>query len=81
MCLCYIVVVLVRGVSWGMALYGTTRCSIPNVVVDLGRGMGAPVAVVFVLSHTDIVDETSVPVLAKPTPVPHLVLSFEASSP
>jgi len=40
-----------------MALYATTRCSIPDVVVDHGRGMGAPIAVVFVSSHANVVDK------------------------
>jgi len=44
MCLSYHVVVLIRGVGWGMTSYRVAIRTILNVVVDRGRGMGAPVA-------------------------------------
>ena len=57
-----------------MASYRMTRGSISDAVVDHGRGMGAPTAVVFVPSHANVVDNMSVPVshlCSPPRPLPH----------
>ena len=44
MCLSYHAVVLIRGVGWGMTSYRVAIRSIPDAVVDRGRGISAPVA-------------------------------------
>jgi len=79
MCLCYGVMVLIRGMVWSMASYGDGEASHSLCRSQLCCHMGVVVPVLSVASHTDTVDKMFVPVSAMLTPIPHPVLTSKAS--
>ena len=73
--------VLVQGEDKAWHRTMTVWLSIPYVVADRGRHMGALAPAAFVPSHTNAMDRMFIPVAAMLTPVHRPMLTPEAYSP